>query len=406
MSSLNSQKIIQKQELKIEEDDEYNIKIFRRTLENYTHEVIEDTKIKKVTSWRKSQKKFFQSLILNIFTLGILHIISLFYPNLYIKLYCNRRKPKECDFFLVEDIYGNLTLCKKIFKKDKTQNIINFSTDNTKDAIISSSLTNFNTQLRKSLTKNLTYSFKYKSITYEYDEITNQITPVYMNLSNLTCKDIFHYFSDGLSSEVIVKIFEKRYGKNEYELNFNLVNLFFHRIELPNFIIVLIIGLIDFILSDFISFIAKIIIIVILLIGEYIHMKLTIYSPYKRECTLDGDYLFTYVPVSPKIGLILAKSRYFYTAEIIEATKIRLGEKYSGKPDPYLSVVLEDTKLIFSGKAKEGKVTLSIIKLAKDEISTLNSVIYEDGNNILFSNEASLNDAKRGNEARKVSISF
>ena len=63
MSSLNSQKIIQKQELKIEEDDEYNIKIFRRTLENYTHEVIEDTKIKKVTSWRKSQKKFFQSLI-------------------------------------------------------------------------------------------------------------------------------------------------------------------------------------------------------------------------------------------------------------------------------------------------------------------------------------------------------
>ena len=288
MSNINSQKINTKEEIKNEED-EYNIKIFRRTLENYTHEVIEDTKIKKVTSWRKSQKKFFQSLILNIFTLGILHIISLFYPNLYIKLYCNRRKPKECDFFLVEDIYGNLTLCKKIFKKDKTQNIINFSTDNTKDAIISSSLTNFNTQLRKSLTKNLTYSFKYKSITYEYDEITNQITPVYMNLSNLTCKDIFHYFSDGLSSEVIVKIFEKRYGKNEYELNFNLVNLFFHRIELPNFIIVLIIGLIDFILSDFISFIAKIIIIVILLIAEYIHMKLTIYSPYKRECTLDGE---------------------------------------------------------------------------------------------------------------------
>ena len=62
MSSLNSQKIIQKQELKIEEDDEYNIKIFRRTLENYTHEVIEDTKIKKVTSWRKSQKKFFQTI--------------------------------------------------------------------------------------------------------------------------------------------------------------------------------------------------------------------------------------------------------------------------------------------------------------------------------------------------------
>ena len=98
MSSLKRQKSVIKEEIKTEED-EYNIKIFRRTLENNTHEVIEDTKIKRVTSWRKSKQKFLQSLILNIFTLGIIHIISLFYPNLYIKLYCNRRKPKECDFF-------------------------------------------------------------------------------------------------------------------------------------------------------------------------------------------------------------------------------------------------------------------------------------------------------------------
>ena len=119
MSSPRNQKETIKEEIKSEEDM-YNIKIFRRTLENNTHEVIEDTKIKKVTSWRKSQKKFFQSLILNILTLGILHLFSLCYPNLYIKLYCNRRKPKECDFFLVEDIYGQLTLCKKIYKKDKT----------------------------------------------------------------------------------------------------------------------------------------------------------------------------------------------------------------------------------------------------------------------------------------------
>ena len=84
MSSINIQKKTEKQESKANED-EYNIKIFRRTLENYTHEVFEDTKIKKVTSWRKSQNKFLKSLVLNIFTLGILHIISLFYPNLYIK---------------------------------------------------------------------------------------------------------------------------------------------------------------------------------------------------------------------------------------------------------------------------------------------------------------------------------
>ena len=45
-SIINGPKINTKQEFKTNED-QYNIKIFRRTLENYTHEVIEDTKIKK-----------------------------------------------------------------------------------------------------------------------------------------------------------------------------------------------------------------------------------------------------------------------------------------------------------------------------------------------------------------------
>ena len=288
MSSINSQKISTKQEMKANED-EYNIKIFRRTLENYTHEVIEDTKIKKVTSWRKSQSKFMKSLILNILTFGVLHIISLFYPNLYIKLYCHRRNPKECDFFLVEDIYGKLTLCKKIYKKDKIKSSINFSSDTTNHEIISSSLSNFNSKVGNSLIKNLTYSFKYKSVTYEYNEITNEIKPVYLNLSNLTCKDIFNFFSEGLSSEGIVKIFQNRYGKNEYNINFNLINLYFHRIEIPNLILVIIIGIIDLILKDIISFITKVAIIIVILLAEYINMKLTIYGPYKCEYTLDGE---------------------------------------------------------------------------------------------------------------------
>ena len=281
-------KINIKDELKTEED-EYNIKIFRRTLENYTHEVIEDTKIKKITSWRKSQKKFFQSLILNIFTLGIIHIISLFSPSLYIKLYCNRRKPKECDFFLVEDIYGNLTLCKKIYKKDKSQSNISSSSDRTKESIISSSLSNYSNKFIKSLTKNLTYSFKYRSTTYEYNESTNEITPVYMNLLNLTCKDIFHYFSEGLTSEAIVNIFQSRYGKNEYVLNFHMEILYFLNVELPNLILVIIIGIIEICLADYISFFSKLIIISILLILEYLNMKLNIYDLYKKEYTLDGE---------------------------------------------------------------------------------------------------------------------
>ena len=288
MTSINSQKINTKEEMQNTEN-EYNIKLFRRTLENYTHEVFEDTKIKTITSWRKSKNKFFKSLILNIFTLGILHLISLFYPNLYIKLYCNRRKPKECDFFLVEDIYGKLTLCKKIYKKNKTQNNINISSDNSKENIANLSLSNYNKKLKNSIMKNLTYSLKYNSVTYEYNENTNEIIPVYMNLSNLTNKDIFNYFSEGLSSEGIVKIFQDRYGKNVYNLNFNLTDLFFYRNELPNIILAFILGFGEFIVSDFASFIAKTIIIILLLVTEYINMKILIYNKYKKEYTLDGE---------------------------------------------------------------------------------------------------------------------
>ena len=273
----------------IKEEDIYNIKIFRRTLENNTHEVIEDTKIKKITSWRKSKKKFFQSLILNILSLGTIHIISLFYPNLYIKLYCNRRKPKECDFFLVEDIYGKLTLCKKIFKKDKSQKNTILSSDNSKEPSISSSLSDYNSKIKKYITKNLTYSFKYREITYEYNEKSNEIIPVYMNLSNLTCKDIFNYFSEGLSSEKSVKIFLDRYGKNEYILNFKMVYLYFLNIELPNIILVVIISCIELSLDDYVSFIAKMIIVIILLSAEFLNLKLTIYDLYKKEFTLDGE---------------------------------------------------------------------------------------------------------------------
>ena len=94
------------------------IEIVRRTLENNTHESFEDTKLKKVTSWRRSQEKFFKSLVYNILTCGLLHFISLFYPNLFIKLYCNPSSANECDYFLVENIYGKFTLCKNICKKN------------------------------------------------------------------------------------------------------------------------------------------------------------------------------------------------------------------------------------------------------------------------------------------------
>ena len=60
------------------------IKIIKRTLDNNTHLVLEDTKLKRITSWRKSEIKFKKNLIFNILSFGILHIISLIYPNIYI----------------------------------------------------------------------------------------------------------------------------------------------------------------------------------------------------------------------------------------------------------------------------------------------------------------------------------
>ena len=102
-----------------------DIKIFRRTLDNNTQEVLKDKRLKSITSWRKSKSKFYKALIFNILTLGILHLISIRYPNLYIKLYCNPWPPKECEFFLVENIYGQLTLYIKRHKKQKNNNLIN-----------------------------------------------------------------------------------------------------------------------------------------------------------------------------------------------------------------------------------------------------------------------------------------
>ena len=65
------------------------IKLIQRTFANNTHEVLEDKRLKSITSWRKSKAKFYKNLIFNILSFGILHLISLHYPYLYIKLYCN-----------------------------------------------------------------------------------------------------------------------------------------------------------------------------------------------------------------------------------------------------------------------------------------------------------------------------
>ena len=264
------------------------IKIFKRTIENNTHEVIEDCKLKNITTWRKSEKKFLKNLIFNILSFGILHIISLFYPKLYLKLYCNPWSPKECDYFLVENIYGQFTLCTKIHKKSKNNNNFGFNSDIPNEKMISSSSFNYNKN-ENYLIRNLTYSFIYKSVTYEYIEENNEIIPVYMDLSKMTNKGILNFFSDGLYSEELIKKVKDRYGKNEYYIYLELLYYYFFGIELPYIVLVILISIIEFVLKDYISLIAKYIISTGIIFGLYLIGRKIIYGIYPKEYTLDGE---------------------------------------------------------------------------------------------------------------------
>ena len=288
-SDKNNSKNNNNEEIKVDSHD-IKIHLIKRTLENNTHEVIEDIKLKNITSWRKSKTKFLHNLIFNILSLGILHIISLFYPNLYLKLYCNPWPPKECDFFLVENIYGEFTLCTKIFKKSKNNdNNMNYNSDATKNNMASSSIINSNNKIDFYLTKNLSYSFKYKSVTYEYNEDTNEISPVYMNISKMTNKGIFNYFGEGLSSDNSVKKFQERYGKNEYYINIGITYFYFKKIEKNYFILIIIVKLFDLATKDFFPFLLFATMIFIITLVEYYISKNIIYKLYEKENTLDGE---------------------------------------------------------------------------------------------------------------------
>lgn len=123
------------------------------------------------------------------------------------------------------------------------------------------------------------------------------------------------------------------------------------------------------------------------------------------ECTMDSNYLFAYVPISPKLGLILPNSKYYFSEKDIEFTKRRFGNKYgNGKPDSYLSELLSDNKLVYNGTETNNKIKLNFVKLVKEEIYSLNSIIYENGNKILFCNESSLEEAKNKNPVREIYI--
>ena len=262
------------------------IKLIQRTYANNTHEVLEDKRLKSITSWRKSKAKFYQNLIFNILSFGILHLISLHYPYLYIKLYCNPWPAKESDFFLVENIYGQYTLCVINHKKSKN-NGFSMNSDLIEKKVISSSLITDN-KSEYNLVKNLRYSFKYNSINYEYNLETNEIIPVYMNLSTMTNKGIIEYFSEGLSCQSIVTKFEERFGKNEYCINPHIFSLYFKKVEAPSYILIFLVGIAELILKDYVSFIIKINFILFVFFAHFINARNIVNKIYKNENTLDG----------------------------------------------------------------------------------------------------------------------
>ena len=283
----------------------YELNLIRRTTDNYTHEEISDKKIKTITSWRKSQKKFLSALILNILTCGIIHLVSKCYPKLYLKLYCNICSPKYSDFFLVEDIYGKFVICHT--KKEK--NILSIKDFQKMDLISKSymclfpswnskhvniNITNDNTHNNHndqfvSINNNPIIRFAYNSRIYEYDEERQAVVPVYLNLKGKTNKNIIDIFNEGLSSQYLTKKMEERFGKNEYKLNIDLISVYFNRIERKLIIYSVLCGCLEVVGKDLFSTVLLLAIISIYYFSRKV-MRYKLLKPYnKNDFTIDGE---------------------------------------------------------------------------------------------------------------------
>ena len=208
----------------LNEKNDEKIDIIRRTNTNYTHMVNIDAKIVSITSWRNSKFKFRLNLITNILTFGVLHIFSLFKPKLYLKIYCKESLPNNSDFFLIEDIYQNFTLCKTIYRKSS------------KRKSYSNNMPNNDKKFKVSI------SFIYNSIKYKYDEDKNSFRPVYFNLSRYKNETIVNTFSEGINSLNRYKNKVEKFGQNIVYLKNRLIFENFLKHDLPQCISVFISG--------------------------------------------------------------------------------------------------------------------------------------------------------------------
>ena len=92
-----------------------------------------------------------------------------------------------------------------------------------------------------------------------------------------------------MSSEDVAQRYKERYGLNEYNINADLLYKYFKRIELPNFIIIIIIGFVELLLKDIISFIIKIFSVSLLLLLQKLISKKLKRNLDTEDLTLDGE---------------------------------------------------------------------------------------------------------------------
>lgn len=134
------------------------------------------------------------------------------------------------------------------------------------------------------------------------------------------------------------------------------------------------------------------------------------------ENTMDSDFLYLYVPISPKTALFLVKSKYYFDELIYKETLCRSGKKYGdGAPDPYLSIIFDscqdknyEDKLFCSyGKVRScvhrnefyfNRKTAHTVKIKVDNFPVdvfrhFNSIYCEDGEIILFCDKNELDFA-------------
>ena len=260
---------------------ENEIELLRRTKFNYTHKVLEDHNIEEITTWKTSEKKVCHYYLYIILSCGIILIISKFKPLLFIKLYCMPSIPKEADYFLVKDIYGEYQLCAKENKRYNRIHSNKILIDDLSNDNILGITTNSSNNL-----SNQIIGFNYNSKFYEYNELRNIIIPIYFDLSYLSNKRIYQLFIEGLSSKSLVNKFKERFGLNICPLNINLLFIYFLKSELYLLIISIIIALLEALFGNIFYFIFILIFITIISLYQYMLLKKIILS---KESTLEGE---------------------------------------------------------------------------------------------------------------------